>query len=405
MVGGIVSILGLATSPITQLMIQYPSRLVRLPAPPPQSSSGPTAAIPAIHHYRSRVGIIGSWSLDIAASISAGLTHPSSAQPISPLAPTCPSANCEWNPLQSLGLCVRVVNITDRLTVRAVNFSTPRDWTAWDAAADAKNPLRLNGTLAYNVSFAPVDGGDVLVAPAAFTVYSAAVNGPPIASSLASDADLVAARVATYKVVWSDAGNVTYAGRNTSAGPAEDPTWWSWQAVEFLYYACVNTYRVGVRDGVPLVDSEPPPPSYAVDVAASSTGAAGVRVNCTAPRLTSGGGSVTTCRQDSRTSNQGVMTLRAGEGQNFTADVRSLTLVAKSIMQDSLGVWAWDGLSTTLGAVNTGVPTLADAVYGFMPDNGDGASSDSQAMAGNQELQMKRLKTAAENIAVSVTNG
>ncbi|KAK0622019.1 hypothetical protein B0T17DRAFT_535678 [Bombardia bombarda] len=124
--------------------------------------------------------------------------------------------------------------------------------------------------------------------------------------------------------------------------------------------------------------------------------------------------SMTSCRQDTRTPNQGLVTI-AGSGESgvaysnetFTADVRSLTLLGKFIIQDSAGIWARDGDDMYVIAGNNRVPTLADAVYGYMPDNGmsDRQQQQQQPKAGDHALQFCRLQNVADNVAVSITNG
>lgn len=165
MVGAVIFIVGIVTTPVTQLLIEYPSRLVS----PPPGPDTPNATIPAVQNYRSRVGLAGPRSLDITSFVSAGLVHPSGSL-ISEVVPVCPSGTCKFPGFESLSLCSKVANITDRIRVGQVPFSTSRDWTTWDNTID-KNPLLLNGTLAYNVSFLDEED-EYFVAPVSFTLYS-----------------------------------------------------------------------------------------------------------------------------------------------------------------------------------------------------------------------------------------
>ncbi|KAK0718033.1 hypothetical protein B0T26DRAFT_644845 [Lasiosphaeria miniovina] len=394
-VGALVSVLGIVTSPMTQLLIQYPMRLV--PAPSPGGAS-----VPVVQHYRSRVGLIGSWSIDIANYVTGGLVH-SAGSRIDEAVPTCPSGTCQWGQFQSFGICSRTANITDRLVVVQVPFSTADDWTVWDNTVDL-NRLRLNGTLAYNVTF---PDGDGFVTPVSYTVYSA-----PLTHSIAfsNDAALTTATLARYKVAWADAGNATYQESSNATSP--DP--WQFGAAEVVFYACVNTYNASVRDGAAMVTTSKSP-SYSVVSSTLTNKTHGiVNINCTSPSLLSGGGgSMTSCTQDTRTPNQGVIALHgSGEpgvafsNETFTADIRSLTILSKYILQDSSGIWAWDGADIFIMAGNNGVPTLADAVYDYMPDGGtSNAHNQRQRKAGDHALQLLRLQNVAENVAVSITNG
>ncbi|KAK0744305.1 hypothetical protein B0T21DRAFT_281774 [Apiosordaria backusii] len=109
-IGAVISILGMVTTPVTQLLIQYPIRLVAVPTGP----DAPNATIPAVQHCCSHVGLAGPRSLDIASYVSAGLVHPSVSL-ISEVAPICPSGTCNWTEFESLSLCSKIANITDRI--------------------------------------------------------------------------------------------------------------------------------------------------------------------------------------------------------------------------------------------------------------------------------------------------
>ncbi|KAK4164068.1 hypothetical protein QBC43DRAFT_211720 [Cladorrhinum sp. PSN259] len=392
-IGAVVSILGIVTTPVTQLLIQYPSHLVAVPSGPDTIN----ATIPAVQHYRSRVGLAGPRSLDISSYVTAGLVHPSVSL-IREVAPVCPSGTCTWAEFESLALCSKIANITDRIRVEQVPYSTSRDWTTWDDTLD-NNPLRLNGTLAYNVSF-PDEGDEYFVAPVSYTLYSSRLSR---SIAFADDKALAAVWVGGYKVVWSNAGNVTYSGGNSTSS---DP--WKWQAFEMVYYACVNKYSVRVDNGTAQTVAVP---SHNV-IAPVGGGPGVVAINCTTPTLVTGGAQKTTCALAGRDPNQGLLTLKGslpttqGVNVNFTADVRSLTLLGQAITQDSSGIWAWDGGGFKVLVGNVATPTLADAVYGYKSDmTGDAPVGNQQLGAWDTEVQRQRLQNAATNLAVSITNG
>ncbi|KAK5662521.1 hypothetical protein OQA88_8433 [Cercophora sp. LCS_1] len=183
----------------------YYTRLYQARIVPTAAGPGSTGAVAqAIQRYRSKVGLMGSWSLDIAGDIYSGLVH-SPAGTIPEMTPSCPSGTCTWETFESLGLCTKVADITDRIRVNPVPCSTQANWTAWSSTVE-ENPLRLNGTLAYKTI------------------------------AFADDADLAAAKVAGYKLAWSIAGNATY--RRGSNATRDQP--WRWRAAEVIYYACVN---------------------------------------------------------------------------------------------------------------------------------------------------------------------
>jgi len=347
------------------------------------------------------VGLVGAWSLDLASSVSSGLVQ-SPGTLVSEITPSCPSGSCIWEPFESLGLCARVADITKHIRVTPVPFSTAANWTAWSSTVD-ENPLRLNGTLAYKVSF-PTEGGESFVAPVSYTMYSSPLRG---SSSIAfpNDTDLAAARVASYKIAWSTAGNATYLQANSSTLHP-----WTWRAAEVIYYACVNSYSINVTDGLPYTSSTP---SHRV-IASPAQGNLTSRLNCTTPRLVSGAAQLTKCtwKTANNFANQ-TMTLRGVSGGTFSADLSSLTLIGKFLTQDSTGIWAWDGVKNTCVAGVSGVTGLASAVYGYVTD-GDPAKDGTGnrkglgrelSSPGDVATQFARLDNMTRNVAVSITNG
>ncbi|KAK4676866.1 hypothetical protein QC764_403660 [Podospora pseudoanserina] len=167
------------------------------------------------------------------------------------------------------------------------------------------------------------------------------------------------------------------------------------------YYACVNRYSVRVDNGTARTVT-----LSSHDVVGPSDH--GVRaINCTIPRLVSGGAQKTQCQQDGRNPNQGVLTLKGSlptaQGSNFTADVRSSTLLSPAITHDSASIWAWDGGAVKILVGNVATPTLADAIYGYRTD--DFGTVENRLQTWDTEIQRQRLQNVATNLAVSITNG
>ncbi|KAK4643204.1 hypothetical protein QC761_403660 [Podospora bellae-mahoneyi] len=165
-----------------------------------------------------------------------------------------------------------------------------------------------------------------------------------------------------------------------------------------VYYACVNRYSVRVDNGT------------ARTVTLSSHDVVGpsdhgvIALNCTTPRLVSGGAQKTQCQQDGRNPNQGVLTLKGSfptaQGSNFTADVRSLTLPGPAITHDSAGIWAWDSGAVKILVGNVATPTLAVAVYGYRTD--DFGTAENRLQTWDTEIQRQRLQNVATNLAPSL---
>lgn len=387
--GALVSVIGIATTPITQLLIEYPSHEVPLTP----SAGLPNATSRSLESYQSRIGLTGSWSLDVSYYVSSGLVHPTNSR-INNLEPICPSGNCAWEPFESIALCGKLVNITDHLNVTQVPYSTANQWTTWDDTIN-EDQLRLNGTLAYNVSLT-ANSEKYLVAPVSYTAYSVPVFQDSIA--FANDSTLAKSRVAGYILAWADAGNSTYTNGNATRS---DP--WRWQAFEILYHVCINKYSVRVNKGTAHTEVISSTHDVTTDDNVDPISGSIVQVNCTATKLLKDGNQLTDCAQDDRNPTLGTLSLRGSEGRNFTADLRSLTLLGKYITHDSSGIWAWDGMKDMIVAGTSGVPTLADAVYGITSD--DGITGDLGETEGRTERQLERLENLVNNLAVSITNG
>ncbi|XXH00032.1 hypothetical protein Hte_006373 [Hypoxylon texense] len=112
--GALAMALGLFTSPITQQLIDYPSRLV--PSPHGQ------ATIPVIQQVQIADDV---FTLPYAALELAITTGLGSTKSIEPIPPDCPTSNCTFPQFDSLGFCVRTADITDFLSIDRVEDASP----------------------------------------------------------------------------------------------------------------------------------------------------------------------------------------------------------------------------------------------------------------------------------------
>ncbi|KAM0345694.1 hypothetical protein ACHAPU_006349 [Fusarium lateritium] len=218
---GIISILSGLTSPITQQVLDYPSRRVA------DSSS---AAIPISQHWEE------SDMLFINKAISDGLSS-FVDKPPPYVIPACSTGNCTFPKSMSLAVCVKTADVSDKLHVSTITNSTDTEWTIGGAQGTIPN-----GTTAYNAS---LPNGVKLITPLS---YAANAQGADTSLAFVNDEANFAA-LADYFVIYSRAGNVSYPGYNRT-----EERQWPFGAFEVLLYLCVNEYAIKVDAGVPSTE-------------------------------------------------------------------------------------------------------------------------------------------------------
>ncbi|KAK0623596.1 hypothetical protein B0T14DRAFT_495052 [Immersiella caudata] len=219
------SILSIFTSPITQQMIEYKER----PAP--------IAAEASIQRSRDLSRDVARSLQSITKATFAGMSS-SLEHPVLPLAATCGSSNCTFERYHSLGMCVKMKDISHLLTISEIKNSTSEHWTGGHNRANAV--YEGNGTTSWNASLPGV--GISFVSPLS---YSMMLAGNDKSLSFLDSRDNNYTALARFYVMYSNAGNVSYPGRDRS-----NDTPWEWRALEILYHACVITYETAVTSGI-----------------------------------------------------------------------------------------------------------------------------------------------------------
>ena len=234
-VGALVSIMGIATSPVTQQMISYPV----LPSPNLNLEGTQIGAPVARGFTQASNGDDGTNHLSpIWAAIVATLGS-SIRYPVEDFHPPCPTGNCTFATYNSLAVCTKVVDITDQLTVTKIANSSSSQWT--DNLDGWRDDLAPNGTMAYNAS---LPNGHNLITPVAYS-FVQQMGGVNDTLAFKDQPDLFnfTALIHAY-LIYSAAGNVSYPGYDQT-----NETDWSFRAVEVLYHMCVNTYQTIVTSG------------------------------------------------------------------------------------------------------------------------------------------------------------
>ncbi|KAK0646425.1 hypothetical protein B0T16DRAFT_458346 [Cercophora newfieldiana] len=218
------SILSIFTSPITQQMIEYKER----PAP--------VVAEASVLYSRDFSRDAARSLQDITKATFAGMSS-SLEHPVLPLAAGCGSSNCTFERYKSLGMCMKINNITHLLTVFEIKNSTSEHWTGGNNRANAV--YEGNGTTSWNASL-PL--GINFVSPLSFAMMLA---GNDKSLSFLDSRDDNYTAISHFYVMYSNAGNVSYPGRDRSQ---DKP--WEWQALEIMFHACVITYETEVTAGI-----------------------------------------------------------------------------------------------------------------------------------------------------------
>ncbi|KAK1837182.1 hypothetical protein QBC39DRAFT_325960 [Podospora conica] len=213
-----------ASSPLTQLAIEFPTRLV---------VRGGTTDVARSHSY-SQGSLSGELDSRERQSIQQGLYHQLDEE-ISPLRPTCGTADCQWPSFDTLAICTATADVSDKLvTSSQIEISMTGTGSGDDKIfvynASLPNGAFLTGspgTYNLNISSPPSSfprQGDYL----------------PVTTSLGFSGvdDRVSSAFANLFVIYTN---------QTTESPQSDRCF---RAVEAILYFCVNRYTAAVNSGV-----------------------------------------------------------------------------------------------------------------------------------------------------------
>lgn len=211
------------TSPLTQQAIDYPTR-------------------PLGVHGDASVGATRHWTplsltddrMPLGAALMEALYAPFSTPP-KPIGATCPTANCTFEPYESIAMCVKVADVTDQLEVTKVKPDGKDDDRGMHV--EAAHSFDENGdlmpmyytTLANNLTF---DSN-----------YFAALRVQPGGISLAFAKDEVyASSLLDLYITYTRSDNPQFHANGTLAEL-------EYGAFEILLHLCVNEYETVVGEG------------------------------------------------------------------------------------------------------------------------------------------------------------
>ncbi|KAK3360514.1 hypothetical protein B0T25DRAFT_578429 [Lasiosphaeria hispida] len=223
--GAVVTILSIVSTPITQQVIEYPTRLAISQA----ANNVTTNAIKA-WAFDPKVGPRAPVETILSTVLNNFLTRLS--DPIQPLDVPCPTGACTFPVFNSLGICVKSANITSLLTV-AETTPNPDAW-----------PLQMlltNVTRQYEISLGSASRECNMTVPSTLGFRTCRTHTNE-SFGFWDDEDLMAAKVYSFPLIYSMMDSKIFIDPS-DPGPVR------WGAVEIFFHLCVNTYNVSISSG------------------------------------------------------------------------------------------------------------------------------------------------------------
>ncbi|KAH8899409.1 hypothetical protein GQ53DRAFT_836453 [Thozetella sp. PMI_491] len=226
----VVLLTSLVSSPLSQLLINYPTHYVQ------GYTSADVASVPRSESYHfSAVGRAPQVDLDIRQkrAVQEAIYHHADT-PFPHSSPTCSSGECRWERVSSLAVCVSTADVSDKLSVsdemKTTELGADRSANRGIVVRNASLPngvFLIGGPNSYslNISSAPSwtrDPDSLLQESIAFT----------------NESHLDSSALANFFVVYAEEGT----------GGVPEPR--TFRAMEIILHFCVNTYEVGVSRGI-----------------------------------------------------------------------------------------------------------------------------------------------------------
>ncbi|RYP47356.1 hypothetical protein DL768_006567 [Monosporascus sp. mg162] len=243
--GATLTLLGVLTSPITQLAITYPVRDV------PDLSA--EASTPAIRSLRQGDNIQdGTPKALLLGSLPDVSNFTLPAEPVA--GASCATGNCTFGSYHSLGVCVRTANITSHLVINESEENAQQGGTT--PPGNSSGVFLISNATGYTAS---LPGGfdlshqgplallvDILSGNNSFGFsVDSEENEGPLRARIASLVNLYTVPLTV---------NETWSGAPDSPGKLERTinsiSSFRHEAVEVLFYLCVQTYETSVASGV-----------------------------------------------------------------------------------------------------------------------------------------------------------
>lgn len=208
------------TSPIAQQAISYPTRIV----PANQSAS-----LPATRNIHFPEEFSLQQDIRSRADVRAGVS--SSWEDVLDVSPTCPTGECDYPTIRTLGVCVRTADISQHISVKNIPPTLSQTWNVWNIHPDIKSG-GWNATLPLPVA--------CVTSPVAYNMMTV-----PMTDSLAfpDDRDLYLSTIYRTGLIYSDGPDQPYP---VPGDWSETP---NFRAIEIVFYQCVKELKVSASNG------------------------------------------------------------------------------------------------------------------------------------------------------------
>ncbi|KAK3689266.1 hypothetical protein B0T22DRAFT_440752 [Podospora appendiculata] len=369
--GAIVSLFGIITSPFTQQMIQYPVR----------SSVNPTgsASVTATDYYFHPV--LGGEDF---SKLNLNTVGTMVYDPPKDLGPDCSSSYCTYPTFKSLGVCAHVANVTSFLTTSVIHNSDPIMWTMGDSYkflfGFGESTTAWNATLPNGASH---------VTPVSYSYSSYATN---TSLFFTNDTNLQSTALNYIYLIWSNAGNVTYPGFNTTSSSSSTTPPWRFEAVEIVLNLCVQTYTASYRQ--PTASITPIATSYTPANIPNNT--LNLAMGCYMFQTTY------SCYEDDAPPANSNLTLVSDEQELFAADAPSVNMLSHYMAYNTQQMGSSNGVGMYVSGQNDWF--LTEALYGKFDYPEDGLRTDPVAQLKALEVFYQGTATVLSNYFRSVSN-
>jgi len=361
------------SSPITQQVISYPTRQ----GLSTNFANVSTRAIQAWGHdpKNGQRGIMN----EMLSTVLGGFLQPVE-KPIKPVDVACPTGMCEFPLFNSLGVCVKMANITHKLKVE----EAPANLESWVIAMQMENATRE-----YRVSLGEPCN---ITSPSTMTLRTCTMT-PNMSYAFSDDRDLMATKIYSFPLIYSMFKSDTF--NNIS-----DPGPVTWGAFEAFFHLCVQSFNVTVKGGQsrtevagatwaqPANHNNTPLGIECTQMDSQSA------IACYPPAEDSAPGSPWIYLANPAKINS------MNDADYFGASRVALDQVIDPIHFSAEGAFMYDPTdgSDNGWGIGSGFLQMVEALY----NNGDVAFTEVKPM--DPELQMKRFGVILENVATSITN-
>lgn len=229
--GALLTVVSVLTSPLSQLAISYPLRDTVA-----EDEFAVVQAINDIRYPRDRVDL-GARRALMLVTVADSTDF---AEPIRPTNAFCSTGNCTFEAYHSLGVCMSMANITEHLSVEAFPDPEPGDVPM---LGDPDGDMMFPNQTVYRVS---LPGGYNLTHQAPMALLSEMLNGADT-FGFRGDAELLEARLSSHVLLYAAPTGGNFSDRAGADEILRKITSFRHEALEVLFHLCAQTYETSVH--------------------------------------------------------------------------------------------------------------------------------------------------------------